>query len=173
MSHMKIYHRSNCKWYALNLMSQAETIYHRKIRQMLLDFYSLLTTFALFCLRDSHSILLLSRFDMVIESEERMPIAPSLLVAVRGFTWKKRVARNTRGLVAILKGIIGRSLSKVYTRNARGIRGHVEAYVVAFDKHWNLALEDCYEVWSRKVKRKAPVLGTIIPLKSRIIHQGS
>lgn len=55
-------------------------------------------------------------------------------------------------------------MPKVYTRNARDIRGHVEAYVAAFDKHWNLALEDCYEVWSRKVKRKAPALGTIIPL---------
>ncbi|XP_012219562.1 U7 snRNA-associated Sm-like protein LSm11 isoform X2 [Linepithema humile] len=49
---------------------------------------------------------------------------------------------------------------KVYTRNARGIRGHVEAYVAAFDKHWNLALEDCFETWSRKVKKKAPALGT-------------
>ncbi|XP_076381367.1 U6 snRNA-associated Sm-like protein LSm11 isoform X2 [Megalopta genalis] len=48
---------------------------------------------------------------------------------------------------------------KVYTRNASGIRGHVEAYVAAFDKHWNLALEDCFEVWTRKVKRKAPALG--------------
>ncbi|KAF7390081.1 hypothetical protein HZH68_011938 [Vespula germanica] len=45
---------------------------------------------------------------------------------------------------------------KVYTRNARGVRGHVEAYVAAFDKHWNLALEDCFEVWTRKRKRKAP-----------------
>ncbi|XP_014481609.1 PREDICTED: U7 snRNA-associated Sm-like protein LSm11 isoform X2 [Dinoponera quadriceps] len=49
---------------------------------------------------------------------------------------------------------------RVYTRNARNIRGHIEAYVAAFDKHWNLALEDCYEVWSRKVKRKAPALET-------------
>ncbi|XP_011166072.1 U7 snRNA-associated Sm-like protein LSm11 [Solenopsis invicta] len=48
---------------------------------------------------------------------------------------------------------------RVYTRNAHGIRGHVEAYVAAFDKYWNLALEDCFEVWSRKVKRKAPALG--------------
>ncbi|XP_019888908.1 U7 snRNA-associated Sm-like protein LSm11 isoform X2 [Ooceraea biroi] len=47
---------------------------------------------------------------------------------------------------------------RVYTRNARGIRGHVEAYVAAFDKFWNLALEDCFETWSRKVKRKAPAL---------------
>ncbi|EGI62940.1 hypothetical protein G5I_08720, partial [Acromyrmex echinatior] len=48
---------------------------------------------------------------------------------------------------------------KVYTRNAYGIRGHVEAYVAAFDKFWNLALEDCFEVWSRKVKKKAPAVG--------------
>ncbi|XP_033321599.2 U6 snRNA-associated Sm-like protein LSm11 isoform X1 [Megalopta genalis] len=52
-----------------------------------------------------------------------------------------------------------RTRVKVYTRNASGIRGHVEAYVAAFDKHWNLALEDCFEVWTRKVKRKAPALG--------------
>ncbi|KAG5305609.1 PREDICTED: U7 snRNA-associated Sm-like protein LSm11 [Acromyrmex echinatior] len=48
---------------------------------------------------------------------------------------------------------------RVYTRNAYGIRGHVEAYVAAFDKFWNLALEDCFEVWSRKVKKKAPAVG--------------
>ncbi|XP_076653902.1 U6 snRNA-associated Sm-like protein LSm11 [Halictus rubicundus] len=52
-----------------------------------------------------------------------------------------------------------RTRVKVHTRNASGIRGHVEAYVAAFDKHWNLALEDCFEVWTRKVKRKAPALG--------------
>ncbi|XP_015182676.1 PREDICTED: U7 snRNA-associated Sm-like protein LSm11 [Polistes dominula] len=45
---------------------------------------------------------------------------------------------------------------RVYTRNECGIRGHVEAYVAAFDKHWNLALEDCFEVWTRKCKRKTP-----------------
>lgn len=53
-------------------------------------------------------------------------------------------------------------MPKVYTRNARGIRGHVEAYVAAFDKHWNLALEDCLEVWTRNVKRKTPALGNFI-----------
>lgn len=45
---------------------------------------------------------------------------------------------------------------KVYTRNEREIRGYIEAFIAAFDKHWNLALEDCLETWSRKVKRKAP-----------------
>ncbi|XP_003394285.1 U7 snRNA-associated Sm-like protein LSm11 [Bombus affinis] len=64
------------------------------------------------------------------------------------------------GPLGMLHGYMeSRTRVKVYTRNARGIRGHVEAYVAAFDKHWNLALEDCFEVWTRKVKRKAPALG--------------
>lgn len=68
---------------------------------------------------------------------------------------------KARGSSLSLKEIIELiSVSKVYTRNERGIRGHVEAYVAAFDKHWNLALEDCFEVWSRKIHRKAPALGT-------------
>ncbi|CAK9810244.1 U7 snRNA-associated Sm-like protein LSm11 [Anthophora plagiata] len=69
--------------------------------------------------------------------------------------------QNTLGPLGMLHGYMeNRTRVKVYTRNARGIRGHVEAYVAAFDKHWNLALEDCFEVWTRKVKRKAPALGT-------------
>ncbi|KAL6266578.1 hypothetical protein P5V15_003425 [Pogonomyrmex californicus] len=68
--------------------------------------------------------------------------------------------QKTLGPLGMLHGCMENKIRvRVYTRNARGIRGHVEAYVVAFDKHWNLALEDCFEVWSRKVKRKAPALG--------------
>ncbi|XP_050446612.1 U7 snRNA-associated Sm-like protein LSm11 [Cataglyphis hispanica] len=64
------------------------------------------------------------------------------------------------GPLGMLHGCMEKRIRiRVYTRNARGIRGHVEAYVAAFDKHWNLALEDCFEVWSRKVERKAPALG--------------
>ncbi|XP_066595191.1 U7 snRNA-associated Sm-like protein LSm11 isoform X2 [Prorops nasuta] len=68
--------------------------------------------------------------------------------------------QNTLGPLGMLHRCMESKLRvKVLTRNACGIRGHVEAYVAAFDKHWNLALEDCHEVWSRKVKRKAPALG--------------
>lgn len=46
------------------------------------------------------------------------------------------------------------------------------AYVTAFDKHWNLALEDVDEQWIRKKKRK--LLPTIkltrTPTKSKIHH---
>nr|XP_003699921.1 PREDICTED: U7 snRNA-associated Sm-like protein LSm11 [Megachile rotundata] len=68
--------------------------------------------------------------------------------------------QKTFGPLGMLYGYMeSRTRIKVYTRNAYGIRGHVEAYVAAFDKHWNLALEDCFEVWTRKTKRKAPARG--------------
>ncbi|KAG7202009.1 hypothetical protein KM043_004696 [Ampulex compressa] len=64
------------------------------------------------------------------------------------------------GPLGMLHGCMeSRTRVKVYTRNAIGIRGHVEAYVAAFDKHWNLALEDCFEIWTRRIKRKSPALG--------------
>ncbi|CAD1479680.1 unnamed protein product, partial [Heterotrigona itama] len=76
--------------------------------------------------------------------------------------------QRTFGPLGMLHGYMeNRTRVKVYTRNARGIRGHVEAYVAAFDKHWNLALEDCFEVWTRKVKRKAPALGTPSDVKTK------
>ncbi|XP_046420205.1 U7 snRNA-associated Sm-like protein LSm11 [Neodiprion fabricii] len=62
-------------------------------------------------------------------------------------------------LEMLLRCMEQRTRVKVYTRGACSIRGYVLAYVAAFDKHWNLALEDCLEVWTRKVKRKAPALG--------------
>uniref|UniRef100_A0A0A9Y1T6 U7 snRNA-associated Sm-like protein LSm11 n=1 Tax=Lygus hesperus TaxID=30085 RepID=A0A0A9Y1T6_LYGHE len=43
---------------------------------------------------------------------------------------------------------------KVITRAASCIRGHVIGYITAFDKVWNLAVEDAVEVWTRKRKRK-------------------
>ncbi|XP_008200791.1 U7 snRNA-associated Sm-like protein LSm11 [Tribolium castaneum] len=47
---------------------------------------------------------------------------------------------------------------KIWTRHSHDIRGYCLAYVVAFDKHWNLALEDVEEVWTRPKKRKIPAL---------------
>ncbi|XP_070159332.1 U7 snRNA-associated Sm-like protein LSm11 [Polyergus mexicanus] len=75
--------------------------------------------------------------------------------------------QKTIGPLGMLHGCMEKRIRiRVYTRNARGIRGHVEAYVAAFDKHWNLALEDCFEVWSRKVKRKAPALGDAVKVEA-------
>ncbi|CAH1373356.1 hypothetical protein MTP99_014763 [Tenebrio molitor] len=57
---------------------------------------------------------------------------------------------------------------KVWTRHSHDIRGYCIAYLVAFDKHWNLALEDVEEVWTRPKRRKIPALdGARFDLKFR------
>ncbi|KAF0300127.1 U7 snRNA-associated Sm-like protein LSm11 [Amphibalanus amphitrite] len=48
---------------------------------------------------------------------------------------------------------------KVYTRNFGRVRGVLTGYIVAFDKHWNLCLEDVDEVYQKKVRRKSCFLG--------------
>lgn len=50
---------------------------------------------------------------------------------------------------------------KVYTRNQNEIRGLVTGYVVAFDKHWNLALRDVDEIFQKKLRCKTPALGDV------------
>ncbi|XP_064109236.1 U7 snRNA-associated Sm-like protein LSm11 isoform X2 [Macrobrachium nipponense] len=50
---------------------------------------------------------------------------------------------------------------KVYTRNHSEIRGLVTGYVIAFDKHWNLALRDVDEVFQKKIRCKTPALGDV------------
>jgi len=49
-----------------------------------------------------------------------------------------------------------------------GMRGYCVAFVAAFDKHWNLALEDVREVWTRRKRSKVPALGkTLIRTQGR------
>jgi hypothetical protein len=43
-----------------------------------------------------------------------------------------------------------------------GVRGYCVAFLAAFDKHWNLALEDVHEVWTRRKRSKVPALGKAV-----------
>uniref|UniRef100_A0A2S2QD85 U7 snRNA-associated Sm-like protein LSm11 n=1 Tax=Sipha flava TaxID=143950 RepID=A0A2S2QD85_9HEMI len=54
---------------------------------------------------------------------------------------------------------------KVYTRSAASVRGHCEGYISAFDKHWNLVMDDVDEVWTRKNKYKSLAIGKVISCK--------
>ncbi|KAL0110058.1 hypothetical protein PUN28_013591 [Cardiocondyla obscurior] len=98
----------------------------------------------------------------VTESTKRRFLSHQEPVPGRSHVQKNVLTKMDKilGPLELLHGCMENKIRvRVYTRNAYGIRGHVEAYVAAFDKYWNLALEDCFEVWSRKVKRKAPALG--------------
>lgn len=71
---------------------------------------------------------------------------------------------NARGPLALLKRFrSGRTRVKIYTRKEHGIRGFVTGYIEAFDKHFNIALVDCIEVWQRRKfnfsESKIPLLG--------------
>ncbi|KAF5300130.1 hypothetical protein FQR65_LT09221 [Abscondita terminalis] len=59
---------------------------------------------------------------------------------------------------------------KVWTRHSHGIRGYCIAHVVLFDKHWNLALENVREVWTRPTRRKIPA-GIGDPLETQNIKR--
>lgn len=52
--------------------------------------------------------------------------------------------------------------AKVYIRSAVKVRGQCEGYIVAFDKHWNLVMDDVTEVWTRKNKYKSLAMGKVI-----------
>jgi len=51
----------------------------------------------------------------------------------------------------------GRHKVTVRTRGIDNIRGVATGFIVAFDKHWNLALADVDEQFTRKLSRKIPV----------------
>jgi len=49
--------------------------------------------------------------------------------------------------------------ARVWTRGVQGIRGVATGFIVAFDKHWNLALRDVEEQFTRRRTAKVPALG--------------
>lgn len=64
-----------------------------------------------------------------------------------------------KGPLQLLKKCMDEHLKiKVFTRNATTIRGYCIGYVTAFDKHWNLALKDITEIWTRRKRRKTVAL---------------
>ncbi|XP_022823524.1 U7 snRNA-associated Sm-like protein LSm11 [Spodoptera litura] len=71
------------------------------------------------------------------------------------------------GPLGVLKECVDKRLRvKIITRSHSGVRGVLHATLVAFDKHWNMALSDVLEVWQKKrVKQRKipPVMGKPVP----------
>lgn len=49
--------------------------------------------------------------------------------------------------------------ARVWTRGVQGVRGVATGFIVAFDKHWNLAMKDVEEQFTRRRTSKVPALG--------------
>ncbi|XP_022112987.2 U7 snRNA-associated Sm-like protein LSm11 [Pieris rapae] len=100
------------------------------------------------------------------KNKQRFAKYEALLPAKREMRVRNVLTRieYIEGPLAALKDCVEQRVRvKIITRNATGIRGYLQANVIAFDKQWNLALTDVLEVWKRKGPRKRkvpPGLGT-------------
>ena len=80
-------------------------------------------------------------------TEEQMPIQTQKKPRKNILTF---MTNQTKGPLSALKDCIEKEKKvKVYTRKLNGIRGYLTGVLVAFDKHWNLALMDVDETYSR------------------------
>lgn len=72
----------------------------------------------------------------------------------------KRMEEFDKGPLSILKGYLTNGTRlKVWTRGVAGVRGIATGFLAAFDKHWNMALTDVEEQFTRRRSRKVPALG--------------
>ncbi|ROT82948.1 hypothetical protein C7M84_023873 [Penaeus vannamei] len=77
--------------------------------------------------------------------------------------------QEMKGPLAVLRRCKEENIRvKVYTRNQSEVRGVLTGFVVAFDKHWNLALRDVDEVFQKKIRCKKHALGDV----SRYLNVG-
>jgi len=71
-----------------------------------------------------------------------------------------RMGEFSSGPLSVLKRCLEEGARvRVWTRGLNDVRGVSTGFVAAFDKHWNMALTDVDEQFTRKRRRKAPVLG--------------
>lgn len=71
-----------------------------------------------------------------------------------------RMEGFTSGPLSILRKYLNEGTKvKVWTRGVSGVRGVATGFIAAFDKHWNLALTDVEEQFTRKRSKKVPALG--------------
>lgn len=79
-------------------------------------------------------------------------------------------------LALLRKFMVNKERVTIYTRKEHGVRGTITGYVEAFDKHWNVALSDCYEVWKRRKfsysENKMPLLGPAVDCTDLLRQMG-
>lgn len=58
---------------------------------------------------------------------------------------------TANGPIALLnKFKVNRTRVKIHIRKEHGVKGYLTGLIEAFDKHFNIVLVDCIEVWKRR-----------------------
>jgi len=93
---------------------------------------------------------------------EQMPVAGRRRKPFRHVL--SRLAECRTGPMSVLRDCVETGARvKVWTRGPASVRGVMTGFIVAFDKHWNLALTDVDEQFSRRRARKVAVKGGTEP----------
>lgn len=93
---------------------------------------------------------------------EQMPVAGRRRKPFRHVL--SRLAECRTGPMSVLRDCVETGARvKVWTRGPTSVRGVMTGFIVAFDKHWNLALTDVDEQFSRRRARKVAVKGGTEP----------
>ncbi|XP_013777212.1 U7 snRNA-associated Sm-like protein LSm11 [Limulus polyphemus] len=74
---------------------------------------------------------------------------------------KMKTGYNNGPLGMLNKCVQNQTRVKVWTRNFNELRGICTGFIVAFDKHWNLAMVDVDEVYLKHAKRKTPFISEV------------
>ncbi|TRY75514.1 hypothetical protein TCAL_11209 [Tigriopus californicus] len=89
---------------------------------------------------------------------EQMPVPVDGPPGKNVLTYMERQATKGGPMAFLSECVNQRIRVKVVVRGAVSIRGSLEAFVLAFDKYWNLVLSDVDELFSRK--RRGPSMFT-------------
>jgi len=104
---------------------------------------------------------------------EQLPVATRGRKPLRNVVKRMEDFNSTSGPLFVLKQCREeKKRVRVWTRGVAGVRGVATGFIAAFDKHWNLALTDVDEQFTRRRSRKAPVLGGDKPSTGSVGEQG-
>lgn len=62
-----------------------------------------------------------------------------------------RIDQDQKGPISLLQKFFREQTRvRIYVRKEHGIRGYVTGFIEVYDKHPNIVLSDCIEVWNRR-----------------------
>ncbi|XP_064625503.1 uncharacterized protein LOC135486538 [Lineus longissimus] len=90
--------------------------------------------------------------DMMLKGKQKSMSQRNVLSRMKEYGNQRK-----KGPLSLLyRAVEERIRVKVWTRSAKQLRGYCKGYIVAFDRHWNLAMVDVDEVFSKPCLPRTP-----------------